>query len=148
MKRSAGILVYKKENGMIKVLLAHPGGPFWKDKKSHSWSIPKGEKEDKEKAADTAKREFKEETNLEVEDNLKYLGSKKVVNNKLIIMFYLEKDYDLSNCKSNTFKRMYNGKMQEFKEMDDYRYFEIEKAKEKIFKNQIYFIEKLEKIIK
>ena len=30
------------------MLLVHPGGPFWKNKDAHAWSIPKGEYEDGE----------------------------------------------------------------------------------------------------
>jgi predicted NUDIX family NTP pyrophosphohydrolase len=43
MKKSAGILIYRKKNGKIQVFLVHPGGPFWKNKDLNSWSIPKGE---------------------------------------------------------------------------------------------------------
>ena len=87
MKRSAGILVYKKENDCLKVLLCHPGGPYWQGTNLHSWGIPKGEVEDDENLKATAIREFKEETNLEIdEDGLDYLASKKVSNNKLVII--------------------------------------------------------------
>jgi predicted NUDIX family NTP pyrophosphohydrolase len=43
MKKSAGILIFRKKNGKIQVFLVHPGGPFWKNKDLDSWSIPKGE---------------------------------------------------------------------------------------------------------
>ena len=43
MKKSAGILVYRKKNNKIEVLLIHPGGPYWQNKDENSWSIPKGE---------------------------------------------------------------------------------------------------------
>lgn len=38
---SAGILVYRR-NPRIEVLLAHPGGPYWRKKDDNAWSIPKG----------------------------------------------------------------------------------------------------------
>ncbi len=41
--KSAGILLYKRENGVLRVLLVHPGGPFWAKKDAGAWSIPKGE---------------------------------------------------------------------------------------------------------
>jgi predicted NUDIX family NTP pyrophosphohydrolase len=41
MKKSAGILIYRKKNGKIQIFLVHPG--FWKNKDLNSWSIPKGE---------------------------------------------------------------------------------------------------------
>ncbi len=43
MKKSAGILVYRKKNNKIEILLVHPGGPYWQNKDENSWSIPKGE---------------------------------------------------------------------------------------------------------
>ena len=67
MKRSAGILVYKKENEKIKILLCHPGGPYWENTNLHSWGIPKGELDKGENQINAAKREFKEETNLSID---------------------------------------------------------------------------------
>lgn len=147
LKRSSGIIVYRKREKNIEVLLAHPGGPFNRENDIHSWSLIKGLRNGNEKIIDTAKREFNEETGLTVNDNLKYLCSHKVNRNKLVIMFYLEHDYNLENCHSNTFKREFEGKVREYHEMDDYKYFDIKDAKEKVFKNQVYFIERLENII-
>ena len=41
MKRSAGILLYKKENDNFLVLLAHFGGPYWEKKDKGAWSVQK-----------------------------------------------------------------------------------------------------------
>ena len=88
MKKSAGILMYKRENDKIKVLLCHPGGPYWEGTNLHCWGIPKGELDGDERVIDTAIREFKEETNLKVtKDGINFLASKKVSNNKLVILF-------------------------------------------------------------
>jgi len=146
MKKSAGILVYKVENKVLKVLLCHPGGPYWKNKKIHSWSIPKGEVRLKEKVIDAAIREFKEETNLKIKSNLKYLASKKVNNKKLVIVFCTEFNYNLDNCFSNKFSMEFpkgSGLFEEFFEMDDYQWFEMKEAYKLIFNNQIYFLNKL-----
>ena len=40
---SAGLLMYRRVNSTIQVLLAHPGGPFFRSKDDGVWSIPKGE---------------------------------------------------------------------------------------------------------
>ncbi len=48
MKQSAGILMYRILSNKMDVLLAHPGGPFWKNKDTGAWSIPKGEYNDEE----------------------------------------------------------------------------------------------------
>jgi len=42
-KLSAGVLVYRTRDGVVEVLIAHPGGPFWARKDDGAWSIPKGE---------------------------------------------------------------------------------------------------------
>ena len=42
-KRSAGLLMYRRRDDHVEVLLAHPGGPFWAKKDLGAWSIPKGE---------------------------------------------------------------------------------------------------------
>lgn len=148
MKKSAGILVYKKEDNQIKVLLCHMGGPFWEGIDLGGWSIPKGEIK-QEKTIDTAIREFNEETGFTIEKNsLKFLGSKKQLSRKLNIIFYATNDYDATKAFSNTFKREYpkgSGNICEFPEMDCADWLELEVAKEKILKGQRYFLEKLEK---
>ncbi|MBR1376585.1 MAG: NUDIX domain-containing protein [Bacilli bacterium] len=147
MKRSAGILVYKYEDNKIKVLLSHFGGPYWQGVDKGGWSIPKGEMENVEKAIDAAKREFNEETNLKISTNLDFLASRKVSNNKLVIMFYTNSDFDLKECKSNNFEMEFpkgSGKKCTFPEMDKYEWMDLNKAKEMIIESQLYFLDRLE----
>jgi predicted NUDIX family NTP pyrophosphohydrolase len=42
-KVSAGLLMYRRCEGVLEVFLVHPGGPFWARKDAGAWSIPKGE---------------------------------------------------------------------------------------------------------
>jgi len=147
MKRSAGILVYKIEENNIKVLLCHFGGPYWENVDIGGWSLSKGEVNRKEKLLETAKREFNEETNLNLASLINYLGTKKISRKKLAIMFYANADFELSNCNSNTFELEFpkgSGKKQKFPEMDKFEWMSIDMAKEKIIKNQLYFLNKLE----
>lgn len=146
MKKSSGILVYKKDNNIVKVLLCHPGGPYWENTHLHSWGIPKGELDKNEKVKEAAVREFKEETNLEIKKVLNFLYTKKVSNNKLVTIFYVEDDLDLSNCKSNTFLLEWpkNSKeIKEYPENDKFEWIEIEEAYNLIFKQQTVFLDKL-----
>jgi predicted NUDIX family NTP pyrophosphohydrolase len=39
---SAGLLDYRYRDDQLELFLAHPGGPFWKEKDAGVWSIPKG----------------------------------------------------------------------------------------------------------
>ena len=63
---SAGLLMYRIQDGKLQVLLAHPGGPLFKNKDEGDWSIPKGEPEPEEDLLAAAKREFKEETGVTI----------------------------------------------------------------------------------
>ena len=67
------------------------------------------------------------------------------------VPFYTEENYDETKAFSNTFKKEYpkgSGIIKEFPEMDKYAWMNIKEAKEKIIKGQIYFINKLDNILK
>ena len=61
---SAGLLVHRTGPAGPEVLLAHPGGPFWRGREAAAWSIPKGLPEPGETLEAAALREFREETGL------------------------------------------------------------------------------------
>jgi len=150
LKRSAGILVYKIEKNDIKVLLCHFGGPYWENTDIGGWTLSKGEVSKGEKVLETAKREFMEETNLNLTAPIDYLGTKKISRKKLAIMFYTNSDFELSNCKSNTFELEFpkgSGNIKSFPEMNKYEWMNLNDAKKKIIKNQLNFLNKLEEKI-
>lgn len=35
--------MFRRRQGAVQVLLAHPGGPFWARRDEASWTLPKGE---------------------------------------------------------------------------------------------------------
>jgi len=148
MKRSAGILPYKIVDNDIYVYLERPGGPYFKGK--DKWGICKGEYTN-ERAIDAAIREFKEESgNLVKEEDLFFIGSTKVSKEKVINIFGINKDFDPSKMTSNTFKKEFppnSGKIREYPEMEEARWFKIEEAKKKIFKYQDKILDKLVSII-
>jgi len=49
-RESAGIILYRRGDAGLEVLLVHPGGPFWVRRDEGAWSIPKGEFADPEPA--------------------------------------------------------------------------------------------------
>ena len=61
---SAGLLMFRRKNDEIEVLLAHPGGPFFVRKDDGVWTIPKGEAAPGEDLLTRAQIEFEEETGL------------------------------------------------------------------------------------
>lgn len=151
MKKSAGILLYKKENDKYYILLAHFGGPYWENINRGAWSLQKGIVENNENIINAAKREVKEETNIDVSESIEYLATKKVSNNKLVIMFMSYFDGDINNFKSNEFELewpKYSGIIKKYSEMDKLKWFSIGEAKEYINKSQLFFINRFEQIMK
>ena len=53
---SAGLLMYHIKDGVLQVLLAHPGGPFFANKDDGAWTIPKGEPDADEENGKERKR--------------------------------------------------------------------------------------------
>ena len=146
MKKSAGILIYKKLKDELQVLLVHPGGPFWKNKDAGAWSIPKGEFNDDEEPLAAAKREFEEETGLAISGKFLPLTPVKKKSGKMIYAWAVENDIELSSVKSNLFEMEWpprSGKTQSFPEIDKASWFTVNEAKEKIVPGQFSFIQEL-----
>src|SRR3954447_24438564 len=102
--QSAGLLVYRKRDSALEVLLVHPGGPFWKNKDAGAWSIPKGEFAPGEDPLDVAKREFQEEIGRSISGMTVPLEAVKQRGGKTVFAWAVEADLDVSQIKSNTFK--------------------------------------------
>ncbi len=150
LEHSAGILIYKYEEERLKVMLAHPGGPFWQKKDIAAWSIPKGLVEKDEENIVAAKREFYEETGISLDVDLLELGSIKQGSKKVITIYATQMDVDVKNVKSNMFEMEWppkSGRIEKFPENDKAEWFSIEIAREKIFKGQVGFLDRLEKIL-
>ena len=59
-KLSAGLLLFRRSDDGIEVLIAHPGGPIWSRRDAGAWSLPKGAADDHEEdLLDAARREFR-----------------------------------------------------------------------------------------
>jgi len=145
-KQSAGILMYRFRQGVLEVLLVHPGGPFWAGKDQAAWSIPKGEFSAEEDPLEAAKREFKEELGIQVEGGFLPLGSIKQPNGKTIHVWAVEGDCDVNQIKSNTFSLEWppkSGKFREFPEVDKADWFTPDLARTKIYKGQMALIDRL-----
>src|SRR5208282_5296911 len=101
MKRSAGILLYKLAGGEPRVLLVHPGGPFWAAKDAGVWSIPKGEYDAGEEALAAAIREFGEETGMKPTGDFQALGEIVQKSGKVVTAWSCEGDFDPAKLVSN-----------------------------------------------
>jgi len=146
-KRSAGILMYRRQGPAIELLLVHPGGPFWQNKDRGAWSLPKGEYAAGEDPLAAAKREFTEELGSALPDRAFLdLGAIKQPGGKVITAFAIEGDFDPAALKSNSFALEWppgSGRTQTFPEVDRAQWFSPAEACEKILPGQLGFITRL-----
>ena len=129
------------------MLLVHPGGPFWKNKDTGAWSIPKGEPEEGEELLSAAQRELREEIGLEPKGDLKDLGSIQQKGGKTVHAWAFEVDADMVVVQvSNSFELEWpprSGKRQTFPEIDRAEFFSLEEAAIRINQAQRAFLERL-----
>jgi predicted NUDIX family NTP pyrophosphohydrolase len=145
-KRSAGILMYKRAGDGLRVLLVHPGGPFWAKKDLGAWSIPKGEHGEADDPLACAMREFAEETGLDPRGDFRPLGRLVQSGGKVVTAFAVEGDFDPQALKSNTFEIEWpprSGRRQSFPEVDRAAWFDLAEARRKILPAQAAFIDRL-----
>jgi predicted NUDIX family NTP pyrophosphohydrolase len=149
-KRSAGILLYRLEDGEPRVLLVHPGGPYWAKRDLGAWTIPKGEYEESESARVCALREMGEELGAAAPaltpEQLLDLGSVRQKSGKVVEAWAAEGEFDPAALNSNTFRLEWpprSGSEREFPEVDRAEWFDPEQAKRKILAAQVELIERL-----
>lgn len=143
---SAGILVWRRR-AEPEFLLAHPGGPFWAKKDDGAWTIPKGLIEPGHDVKATARREFLEETGLDISGDLVALDPVKSAGGKILHAYAVEADLDLAAFSSNSFRIEWpprSGRMSDFPEIDRVGYFRLADALIKIIAYQRPLIEQVQ----
>jgi predicted NUDIX family NTP pyrophosphohydrolase len=148
-KRSAGILLFRRNGGETEFLLVHPGGPYWMNKDAGAWSIPKGRIEDAEEPRACAIRELEEELGpapaLDPEQLIE-LGRVRQRAGKVVEAWAAEGEFDPAALDSNTFRMEWpprSGGEQEFPEVDRAEWFDLGTAREKILPAQAEFLDRL-----
>lgn len=143
---SAGILAFRRgQKGGIELLLAHPGGPYWRDRDEGAWSIPKGLVESDDLLA-CARREFNEETGLAASGPFMALTPLRQKSGKTVHAFACEADLNLAAFSSNSFEMEWpprSGRRASFPEVDRIFYFRLTVARRKILPGQRAFLEEL-----
>ncbi len=146
---SAGILLYRRRDGRLELLLAHPGGPFWRTKDLGNWTIPKGEVDAGEELLDVARREFGEETGHPLTtgaSGLIPLGEIRQKSGKLVVAWGAEGDLDPATAVSNTFSMEWppgSGRLEAFPEIDRVAWFDAPEARRRLKAAQVPFIDRL-----
>ncbi|HEV2747629.1 MAG TPA: NUDIX domain-containing protein [Allosphingosinicella sp.] len=136
---SAGILLYRRLDCELAVLLVHPGGPFWRGRDEGAWMIPKGLVEPGEDAAAAALREFEEELGTRPAGELQPLGRVRQAGGKWVEAFALEGELDPERIVSNSFTMEYpprSGRLGTFPEVDRAAWMPLDLARAKILPSQ------------
>ncbi len=150
LRISAGLLMYRIQDGALQVLLAHPGGPYFVRKDDGAWTIPKGEPDGDEDLLVTAQREFEEETSIKPTGPFIPLKPIQQKGGKIVHAWAFDGHCDPKAIKSNSFTMEWppkSGKQQEFPEIDRADWFDLETAKKKIKAGQEALIEELATIL-
>ena len=145
---SAGLLLYRIiPGGVVEVLIAHPGGPFWARKDEAAWSVPKGEYLPGENPLGAAYRECEEEVGLKPPDGEAiFLGERRQPGGKRVSVWTLSGNLDVTRASSNTFELEWpkgSGRVLEFPEVDRVEWVSIDGARRKLVKGQAPFLDAL-----
>ena len=147
---SAGVLLFRRRERGLEVLLAHPGGPFWHDRDAGAWTIPKGAVEDGEAPLAAARRELAEETGLAPEGPFVALGSVRQKSGKHVHAWACESDADADRLVSNTMRTEWprgSGRWLTFPEVDRCAWFDPDTAREKLNPAQAELVRRLELLL-
>jgi predicted NUDIX family NTP pyrophosphohydrolase len=139
--------MFRRGNDKLEVLLAHPGGPYFRKRDEGVWTIPKGEVGEGEDLLTRAKIEFQEELGITPSGEWIELGCVKQKGGKTVRAWAFEGDLEENfNLRSNTFEMEWpphSGKMERFPEIDSVRFFSAEVARSKINAAQVVFLDRL-----
>ena len=154
-------MLYRRIDGPLEVLLAHPGGPFFVSKDEGHWTIPKGEIDEGERGGGAehgasllavARREFAEETGHEAPAGTGIpLGSIVQKGGKVVHAWAFEGDLDPASARSNTFELAWppgSGRMTSFPEIDRVAWFDLAEATRRVKPTQIPLLERLEAVLR
>lgn len=144
---SAGILMYRLHEGVPQVLLAHPGGPFWRRRDEGAWMLPKGELSPGEQAEAAARREFEEELGAPAMGPLHPLGRLRQRGGKWVEAFALQGNFNPATLQSNAFELEWpphSGQRASFPEIDRVAWLTLAEAREKILPSQAELLDRLE----
>jgi len=144
---SAGILLFRRRRGETEVLLIKPGGPYWRNKDTGAWMIPKGMVEPGEKPAEAALREFAEETGTVLDAIPFPLATVRQAAGKQVQAFAVEGDLDAAAVRSNDFEMEWpprSGRLERFPEVVEARWMSLAEAKAMMLPSQLPLIDALE----
>jgi predicted NUDIX family NTP pyrophosphohydrolase len=147
---SAGLLLFRRLAGELELFLAHPGGPFWRDRDAGAWTIHKGIVNPGEALLDAACREFEEETGIQPAGPFLPLGSVRQKAGKVVHGWAWEGDADPERVTSNSARTEWppgSGRWITYPEVDRCAWFEARTARARINPAQAELIDRLEAVL-
>jgi predicted NUDIX family NTP pyrophosphohydrolase len=147
---SAGLLLYRRRQGELQVFLAHPGGPFWRERDAGAWTIPKGVVDEGEELLDAARREFEEETGIVPEGPFLPLGSVRQKAGKVVHAWAWEGDADAARIVSNTTSSEWppgSGRRITYPEVDRCAWFDADAARTYVNSAQAELVSRLQAVL-
>jgi predicted NUDIX family NTP pyrophosphohydrolase len=149
-RESAGLVLFRRRNEQIEVLLGHPGGPYWTGRHEGAWSIPKGGILPGEEPLHAAIREFTEETSFTPEGPFLPLGSIVQRSGKTVHAWAFEGDCDpasLVSIATTTEWPPRSHRMIEIPELDRAAFFPLQEARRLINVAQAELLGRLERLL-
>jgi predicted NUDIX family NTP pyrophosphohydrolase len=146
---SAGLLLFRRHAG-LQVFLAHPGGPFWRDRDLGAWTIPKGIVNEGEGLLAAACREFEEETGVRPREPFLPLGSVRQKAGKVVHAWAWEGDASPADVTSNSARTEWppgSGRWITYPEVDRCAWFDPGAARIKINPAQAELLGRLEQLL-
>ena len=149
--RSAGILLFRRRDGGVEVLLIKPGGPFWRNKDAGAWMMPKGMVEPGEAPVEAALREFAEETGTQLTAIPVPLAKVRQAGGKIVEAFAVEGDLDPVEIRSIDFAMEWpprSGRIARFPEAEEARWMTLDDARSLMLPSQLPLLDALEHKLK
>ncbi|MBA3941559.1 MAG: NUDIX hydrolase [Sphingopyxis sp.] len=148
---SAGIIFCRRSADGTRVLLVHPGGPYWRNREKGGWQIPKGAIEPGETPLAAACREAEEELGIAVSGPAEPLGSIRQAGGKAVAVFAREQEVDISSLVSNDFLLEWpprSGRRRSFPEIDVARWLTLAEAEEVMLASQRPLLARLAMLVR
>ena len=148
---SAGILLFRRRDAEVEVLLVKPGGPFWRNRDVGAWMIPKGMIETGEEPVDAALREFEEETGTRLDAVPTPLATVRQAGGKVVEAFAVEGDLDPASLASIQFEVEWpprSGRRQRFPEVEAARWMTLREARQLMLESQLPLLDALEETLR
>lgn len=137
----------RRAHVQVEVFLAHPGGPFFRNKEEGAWGIPKGAPLPGESLEEAALREFQEEVGMPARPPLLPLGDVRQRGGKLVHAWAFEGDVPEGFVPhSNLFEVEWpprSGRRLMFPEVDRAGFFSLPEARVKMNAAQAAFLDRL-----